>query len=174
MTSTNRLKKSRQMLRLVRPFELSTSDLIYPIFIREDGRRFEISSMKGQEYLSLEDAVNTCRKAIDFGIPAVMIFGVVKEKDVDASIALGKDAFHTRIFEKLKTEFGNELVLISNVCLCDFTKDEFCVFSEKGKVLNEKTAEMLGKIAAVHAEAGADIIAPAAMADGQVRRIREA
>jgi porphobilinogen synthase len=162
------------MLRLVRPFELSTSDLIYPIFIREDGRRFEISSMKGQEYLSLNDAVSTCRKAIDFGIPAVMIFGVIKEKDADASVALGKDAFHTKIFKKLKTEFGDDLVLISNVCLCDYTKDEFCVYIKNGKVLNEKTAEMLGKIAAVHAEAGADVIAPAAMTDGQVSHIRAA
>lgn len=172
MGLTTRLKKSKQMIRLVRPFELSASDLIYPMFVREDGRRFEISSMKGQEYLSLNDAVSTCRKVIENGIPAVMVFGVVKTKDADASVALKDDAFHTKVFEKLKTEFGEELVLISNVCLCDYTQDEFCVYTENGKVLNEKTAKMLGKIAAVHAEAGADIIAPAAMADGQVRCIR--
>ena len=174
MNLTTRLKKSKQMLRLVRPFELSESDLIYPIFVREDGKKFEISSMKGQEYLSLNDAVNTCRKAVDLGIPAVMIFGVIKAKDADASVALEKNAFHRKIFKKLKTEFGEDLVLISNICLCDYTKDEFCVYTKNGKVLNEKTAEMLGKIAAVHAEAGADVIAPAAMADGQVRHIRAA
>jgi porphobilinogen synthase len=103
-----------------------------------------------------------------------MVFGVIKAKDADASVALRNDAFHTKIFEKLKTEFGEELVLISNVCLCDYTKDEFCVYTENGRVLNEKTSEMLGNIAAAHAEAGADIIAPAAMADGQVRCIRAA
>jgi porphobilinogen synthase len=162
------------MIRLVRPFEVSASDLIYPIFVREDGRRFEIPSMKGQEYLSLNDAVDTCRKAINLGIPAVMIFGVIKAKDADASVALRKDAFHPEIFKRLKAEFGEELVVISNVCLCDYTKDEFCVYTEKGKVLNEKTAEMLGKISVVHAEAGADVVAPAAMCDGQVRHIREA
>jgi porphobilinogen synthase len=162
------------MIRLVRPFELSASDLIYPIFIREDGRRFEIPSMKGQEYLSLNDAVSACRKAIDFHIPAVMIFGVVKAKDADASMALRKDSFHTEIFKKLKTEFGEELVLISNICLCDYTKDEFCVYTENGKVLNERTAEMLGRISVVHAEAGADVVAPAAMCDGQVRHMRHA
>jgi porphobilinogen synthase len=74
----------------------------------------------------------------------------------------------------LKAEFGEELVVISNVCLCDYTKGEFCVYTENGKVLNEKTAEMLGKISVVHAEAGADVVAPAAMCDGQVRHIREA
>jgi porphobilinogen synthase len=174
MQSTSRIKKSKSMIRLVRPFELSTSDLIYPIFVREDGKKFEISSMKGQEYLSLDDAVKTCEKTIDLGIPGVMIFGVVKTKDADASVALQKDSFHSQIFKRLKNEFGDNLVLISNICLCDFTKNEFCVYTEKGKVLNEKTAEMLGKIAAVHADAGADVIAPAAMADGQVRHIRAA
>lgn len=174
MNLTTRLKKSKQMIRLVRPIELSTSDLIYPIFVREDGRKFEISSMKGQEYLSLEDAVSKCGKALDLGVPAVMIFGVIKGKDSDASIALQKNGFHSQIFGKLKREFGDRLVLISNICLCDFTKDEYCTYTEKGKIQNEKTAAMLGKIALVHAEAGADVVAPAAMADGQVRHIRAA
>jgi porphobilinogen synthase len=172
MYLTSRIKKSQSMLRLVRPFELSTNDLIYPIFIREDGKKFEIASMKGQEYLSLDDAVKTCEKAMDLGIPGVMVFGLLKVKDVDASVALQKDGFHSKIFKRLKAEFGDNLVLISNVCLCDFTKEEFCVYTENGKVLNEKTAAMLGKIARVHAQAGADVIAPAAMADGQVRHIR--
>jgi porphobilinogen synthase len=174
MNFTTRLKKSKKMIRLVRPFELSVSDLIYPLFVREDGKSFEIPSMKGQEYLSLNGAVSVCRKVVDFGIPAVMVFGVVETKDADASVALAKNAFHRRLFKKLKSEFGEELVLISNVCLCDYTKDEFCVYTEKGKVLNEKTAEMLGRISVVHAEAGADVVAPAAMCDGQVRHIRMA
>ena len=175
MRVTTRIKKSRQILRMVRPFDLSTSDLIYPIFIREDGKTFEIPSMNGQRYYSLDDCVEVCGKVVELGIPAVMVFGVLKEKDADGSIALRKDAFHPKIFNKLKKEFGDELVLISNVCLCDYTADEFCVYTDKsGKVLNEKTAEMLSKIAVVHAEAGADVIAPAAMCDGQVRHIRAA
>jgi porphobilinogen synthase len=160
------------MIRLVRPVELTTSDLIYPIFVREDGRKFEISSMEGQRYLSLADATKVCDKARTLGIPAVMIFGVLKRKDADASIALKKNGFHSRIFRELKREFGDDLVLISNVCLCDYTAEEYCVYSEKGRVLNEKTAQMLAKIALVHAEAGADVIAPAAMCDGQVAHIR--
>jgi porphobilinogen synthase len=174
MRLTTRLKRSKQMIRLVRPLELTSSDLIYPIFVREDGKSFEIPSLKGQHYLSLEGAVKTCGKAIDLGIPAVMVFGVLKQKDADASSALKKSNFHAKIFKRLKKEFGNDLVLISNVCLCDYTADEYCVYSEKGKVLNEKTAEMLAKIGVVHAEAGADVIAPAAMCDGQVAHIRSA
>lgn len=171
---TTRIKKTRQMLRLVRPFELTVSDLIYPIFVREDGRKFEIPSMKGQKYVSLDGAVKVCKETVDLNIPAIMIFGVLKRKDADGSIALHKNAFHSKIFRKLRTEIGDDLVLISNLCLCDYTAKEFCVYSEDGRVLNEKTAEMLGKIAVVHASAGADVIAPAAMCDGQVKHIRSA
>jgi len=174
MHLTTRLKKSKQMIRLVRPRELATGDLIYPIFVREDGKRFEIPSMKGQTYLSLADATKVCQQTVRLGVPAVMIFGVLRKKDADGTIALQKNGFHTKIFKRLKKEFGDELVLISNVCLCDYTAEEFCVYAEKGKVLNQKTAEMLGKIGLAHAEAGADIIAPAAMCDGQVKSIRSA
>ncbi|RLI41412.1 porphobilinogen synthase, partial [Candidatus Bathyarchaeota archaeon] len=132
-------------------------------------------SMRGQRYHSLDNCVEVCGEVVELGIPAVMVFGVLKKKDADGSIALKKDAFHPKIFRKLKKEFGDDLVLISNVCLCDYTADEFCVYTdERGKVLNEKTGEMLEKIAVVHAEAGADVVAPAAMCDGQVRHIRAA
>jgi porphobilinogen synthase len=174
MRLTTRIKKSKQMVRLVRPLELTTSDLIYPIFIREDGKKFEIPSIKGQSYVSLADAPKACGQAVDLGIPAVMVYGVLKRKDADASIALRKKGFHAQIFKKLKREFGENLVLISNLCLCDYTAEEYCVYSEKGKVLNEKTAGMLGRIALVHAAAGADVISPAAMCDGQVAHIRSA
>ena len=175
MRVTTRLKRSKATIRMVRPFDLSASDLIYPIFIREDGKTFEIPSMKGQRYYSLESCLEVCGEVVELGIPAVMVFCVLKKKDADGSIALKKDAFHPKIFRKLKKEFGDDLVLISNVCLCDYMANEFCVYTdERGKVLNEKTAEMLGKIAVVHAEAGADVVAPAAMCDGQVRHMRSA
>src|SRR3990172_5841240 len=130
--------------------------------------------MKGQSYLSLDSAVEVCGKAVGAGVLGVMVFGVLKEKDADASIALRKPSFHGRIFETLKKKLGDDIVLISNVCLCDYTKGEYCVYSDNGKVLNEKTAEMLGKIAVVFAEGGADVVAPAAMCDGQVRLMRQA
>ena len=174
MKITTRIKKSKAMIRLVRPIQLCPSNLIYPIFIREDERTFPISSINGQNYHSLDTAVDACHKAVELGIPAVMIFGVLKAKDEDGSIALRKDGFHVKLFRRLKKELGDELVLMSNVCLCEYTTREFCVYSENGKVLNEKTAKMLAKIAVIHAEAGADVVAPSAMADGQVMHIRNA
>jgi len=172
MNLTTRLKKSKAMIQLIRPITLDPSDLIYPIFVREDEKTYEIPSLSGQSYLSIDSAVDTCHKAVDLGVPAVMIFGVLKAKDEDGSIALRKDGFHVKLFKRLKKELGDDLVLISNVCLCEYTKEEFCVYSENGKVLNEKTAKMLAKIAVIHAEAGADVVAPSAMADGQVRHMR--
>jgi porphobilinogen synthase len=162
------------MIRLLRPIELTANNFIYPIFIREDGQNYEIPSMKGQSYLSLDKAVSVCSNAIDSGISAIMVFGVLDRRDTDASIALKKTGFHSKIFKRLKKEFSTDLVLISNVCLCDYTSEEYCLYSEAGKILSKRTAEMLGKISVVHAEAGADIIAPAAMCDGQVSAIRQA
>src|SRR5271157_1796013 len=142
MHLTTRIKKSRQMIRLVRPLELTSSDLIYPIFVRQDGKSFEISSMKGQNYLSLEGSVKVCQETAELGIPAVMVYGVLQSKDSDGSVALEKGNFHAKIFKKLRKEFNDDLVLISNVCLCDYTAEEYCVYtSEKGKVLNERTAD---------------------------------
>jgi porphobilinogen synthase len=174
MHLTTRLKKSKQMIRMVRPNELVSHNLIYPIFVREDGKRFEIPSLRKQRYYSLEDCQGICKETVDLGIPAVMIFGVVKRKDADGSVALQKNSFHPKVFRRLKNELGDDLVLISNVCLCDYTLDGACVYSDRGKVLNEKTAKMLGKISVAHAEAGADVIAPAGMVDGQVGQIRMA
>jgi porphobilinogen synthase len=169
---TTRLKKSLPIIRLVRPNKLSCEDLIYPIFVREDKKNYKIPSIKGERYYSLNDLSDLCSKVIDLRIPALMVFGVVKKKNEDGSVALQKNSFHSKLFQKLKDYAGNDLALISNVCLCDYTTSETCVYTENGKVLNEKSAAMLGKIAVVHAEAGADIVAPAAMVDGQVRHIR--
>jgi len=174
MKYTTRLKKSKQMIRMVRPFDLSASDLIYPIFVREDGKTLAIPSIEGQRYLSLKNCAQACKEVVDLGIPAVMIFSILKKRNADGSVALKKDNFDIKVFKKLKKEFEDELTLISNVCLCTYTSRETCVYSEKGKVLNEKTAEMLGKISVAHANAGADVVAPSAMIDGQVRHIRAA
>jgi len=159
---------------MVRPIELTKDNLIYPIFIREDGMSNEIPSMKGQHYLSLEGSVDICRKTVELGVPAVMIFTILERRNDDGTVALEHDNFNLEVFRRLKKAVSDDLVLISNVCLCTYTTDEACVYSKGGKVLNEETSVMLGKIAVVHAQAGADVIAPAAMVDGQVKHIREA
>jgi porphobilinogen synthase len=174
MKYTTRLKKCKQMIRMARPFDLSPSDLIYPIFVREDGKTSGIPSIEGERYFSLKDCTKAGKEAIKLGIPALMVFSILKRRNPDGSVALRKDNFDIKVFKRLKNEFKDDLVIISNVCLCTYTSSETCVYSEQGKVLNEKTAEMLGKISVAHAKAGADVVAPSAMVDGQVRHIRKA
>jgi len=159
---------------MVRPFDLSPSDFIYPIFVREDGKTTSIPSVEGERYYSLKDCIEAGKKAIELGIPSVMVFSILKKRNVNGSVALRKDNFDIKVFKRLDDEFGDKLVVISNICLCTYTTNEICVYSKDGKVLNEETAEMLGKISVAHAEAGADVVAPSAMIDGQVRHIREA
>lgn len=174
MNIRTRINRSKQMIRMVRPLSLTPSELIYPIFVREDGKNFEIPSLKGQRYVSLKDTVKVCEQCIELGIPAVMIFAILGKKDREGSCAIEKGNFNLEIFRTLKKELRDEIVLISNVCLCTYTNDEYCVYTDqKGKVLHEKSAAMLGKISKAHAEAGADVIAPAGMVDGQVKHIRE-
>lgn len=174
MRLTTRTKRSRQTIRLVRPMELAPNDFVYPIFLREDGKRHEIPSMKGQKYLSLKDAAEVCHRTAELGIPAVMIFAVLNKRNKDGTVGLREGNFNSEIFRHLKKELDDQLVLISNVCMCTYTTEEYCVYSERGKVLHDKTAKMLAKISVAHAEAGADMIAPSAMADGQVKEIRNA
>jgi porphobilinogen synthase len=174
MNTRTRINRSKQMIRMVRPLGLTPSELIYPIFVREDGKNLEIPSLKGQHYLSIKDTVKVCEHCIELGIPAVMIFAILERKDKDGLCALEKNNFNLKVFRTLKKELKDDIVLISNVCLCTYTNDEYCVYTDrKGKVLHEKSAIMLGKISRTHAEAGADVIAPAAMVDGQVKHIRE-
>ena len=108
MHITTRLKNSRQIIGMIRPNELVTHNLIYPIFIREDGKVQEIPSLTGQRYYSLNDCNKPCEDALNLGIPAVMIFGILDKKDVEGSVALKKNSFHSQIFKKLKKEFSDE------------------------------------------------------------------
>ena len=171
--NSNKIRKSSSLIKLARDTNLSVDDLILPIFIREDNQTIEIPAMHGQHYLSLDSAIDKCKEAYQLGIPGIMVFNVLKDRDDDASIALKKSNFEEKVFKRLKDEVGDKLTVISNVCLCTYTKDEYCFYSSDGKILNQKTAEMLGKISVLHANAGADVIAPAAMVDGQVKSIRE-
>lgn len=174
MQSTHRLKRTKQLIRITRFSELVPGDFVYPLFITERKQKSAIPALPGQYYHTVESAISACNEIHDLGIPAIMIFGLMEKRNKDGSVALEKSNFGLEIFERLKREFGDDLVLISNVCLCMYTEDESCAYHDGNKILCEETGEMLGKISVAHAEVGADMIAPAAMVDGQVRHIRRA
>jgi porphobilinogen synthase len=151
------------------------SDLVYPIFVDENAKKpVPINSMPGCFRLPLQEVVNEARKTLDNGIKAVLLFGVPSKKDDVGSAAFAEDGVIQKTVKLLKEEFGDDIVVITDVCLCEYTNHGHCGIVKDGKVDNDSTLEVLGKVAVSHAQAGADIVAPSSMMDGQVKHIRSA
>jgi len=162
----------REILREVR---LEVQDLVYPIFVDESALTpVPIRSMAGQNRLSLSGVAMEVKRAVQLGIKAMLVFGIPTKKDEEGSSALAEDGVAQRTVRSIKDEAGDRVVAITDVCLCEYTTHGHCGILEEGRVLNDQTLNVLGKIAVSHAEAGADMVAPSAMMDGQVKAIREA
>ncbi|MBI3459640.1 porphobilinogen synthase [Candidatus Acetothermia bacterium] len=169
-----RLRTGESVRRLVRETELSLDHLIYPLFVRYGrGVREPILSMPGQFRLSLDELPRELEEVAELEIPAVLLFGLPEHKD-----ELGHGAYddHGIVQEAVRTAKRNvpELVVITDVCLCAYTSHGHCGLMRDGYVQNDETLELLAQTAVSQAAAGADIVAPSAMMDGQVRAIREA
>jgi porphobilinogen synthase len=169
-----RLRRSQQMRKLMKETRLSPEDFVYPIFVEEGIRSPKpINAMPNQFQIPLNNVVAEANLVVSLGIPAVLLFGIPRSKDEEGSSAFQSNGIVQQAVKELKKEFGNELVVITDVCLCEYTSHGHCgIVGEKGEVLNDQTLEVLGKIAVSHAEAGADIVAPSSMMDGQVQVIR--
>ena len=162
------------MRRLVRETRLSVDGLVYPLFVAPgEGVREEISSMPGVFNLSVDELVKECKEVHGLGIPAVILFGIPEAKDEIASGAYAEDGIVQRGVRAVKKEIP-ELLVITDVCLCEYTDHGHCGKIEDGDVANDPSLEMLAKTALSHARAGADIVAPSDMMDGRVGAIREA
>ncbi|AEF97167.1 porphobilinogen synthase [Methanotorris igneus] len=171
-----RLRKNQKIRDLVRETTLTKNDLIMPIFVDENlksNERKEIQSMPNQYRFSIEGAVEEAKEIADLGIPAVILFGIPKHKDEVASSAYDKNGVIQKTIKGIKDELGDELLVIADVCLCEYTSHGHCGIVKDGKILNDETLEILSKIALSYAESGADIVAPSDMMDGRVKAIRE-
>ncbi len=169
-----RLRRTENIRSLVRETHLHVEDLIYPLFICEGKNiKEEIKSMPDTYRFSIDKAIEDIKEAVDLGIKAVLLFGIPDEKDEVGTSAYAKDGIIQRAVKKIKDEFP-ELVVITDVCLCEYTSHGHCGIIKKGEVDNDLTLEQLAKVAVSHAKAGADIVAPSDMMDGRVGRIREA
>jgi porphobilinogen synthase len=171
-----RLRNHPQLRRMVREHVLTTSDLIYPLFaVPGDAIAKEVRSMPGVFQLSIDKIVEEAKEVYDLGIPAIILFGIPADKDVDAT-----DAWHEcGIVQKATTavkEAVPDLIVINDTCLCEYTPHGHCGYLQvgdlTGRVLNDPTLELLKKTAVAQAKAGADIIAPSGMMDGFVSAIR--
>lgn len=169
-----RLRKNENFRRLIRETSLSVDDLVYPLFA-VPGKNFKkpISSMPGQFQLSVDNIAKEAQKAHELGIPAVLLFGIPAKKDEMATGAFAKDGIVQQAVKRIKNE-APDILVITDVCLCEYTSHGHCGMLEKDCVQNDATLEVLAETAVSQARAGADMVAPSAMMDGQVAAIREA
>ena len=173
-TRLRRLRKTATLRDMFRETTLSKSDFIYPLFIVEgENVKNEISSMPGQYQLSIDNILRECDELLSFGIRSVLLFGIPKAKDEVGTGAYAGDGIIQKALRAIKASFPDILV-ITDVCLCEYTSHGHCGVVEDGYVNNDKTLELLVKEAVSHAENGADIIAPSDMMDGRIGAIRTA
>jgi porphobilinogen synthase len=169
-----RLRKNENFRRLIRETNLSTDDLVYPLFaVPGKSVKKPINSMPGQFQLSVDYIAKEAQKAHELGIPAVLLFGIPAKKDEMATGAFAKDGIVQQAVKRIKNEVPDILV-ITDVCLCEYTIHGHCGLLEKDCVQNDTTLEVLAETAVSQVRAGADMVAPSAMMDGQVAAIREA
>jgi len=157
----------------VRETQLSTDDVIYPMFvIFGEQIKQPIPSMWGIYQLSIDNLIAEAKEVVDLGIPAVLLFGIPETKDEIGTSAFVEDGIIQKAISALKSKYPF-LLIITDVCLCEYTSHGHCGPVEGGKVSNDRTLELIAKTALSHARAGADMVAPSGMMDGQVKGIRE-
>jgi porphobilinogen synthase len=167
-----RLRRSEALRGFVRETHLSTSGLVYPMFACPGkGVRIEVSSMPGVYQQSPDQIVEECREVADLGIPAVILFGLPERKDETGSEAADPNAAVQRSIDAIRKAKLN-LLVITDVCLCEYTSHGHCGVVKDGEVLNDPSIELLADAALSHARAGADMVAPSDMMDGRVAAIR--
>jgi porphobilinogen synthase len=169
-----RLRRNEHLRRLVRETRLSVDDLIMPLFIVPGSRVVNpVASMPGIAQLSIDQAVEECKELRDLGIPGVILFGIPEHKDAVGSDAYSDDGIIQRALRTLKEQVPG-LLLITDVCFCEYTDHGHCGMVKGQDVDNDATLELLAKEALSHARAGADMVAPSDMMDGRVGAIRQA
>ena len=169
-----RLRRNETFRRMIRETSLSTDDLILPLFaIGGKNVKNAIEAMPGHYQLSVDNLINEAKTAVALGIPAIMVFGVPDKKDPLGTGAYAKDGIVQKAVRELKNKLP-ELVVITDVCLCQYTDHGHCGIVEKGVIDNDASLELIAKTALSHAKAGADMVAPSDMMDGRVAEIRGA
>jgi len=169
-----RLRRSEALRALIRETKVDVGDLIYPLFVVEGNKiKQEISSMPGQYRLSSDLLPKEAEDIARLGIPAIILFGIPQKKD-----EVGSSAYHPKgvIQQAIRAikKATPDLLVVTDVCLCEYTSHGHCGVVVDGYVDNDKTLELLAKTALSHAQAGADMIAPSDMMDGRVKAIRQA
>jgi porphobilinogen synthase len=173
-TRLRRLRVSPALRSMVRETKLTPADFIYPLFVVH-GRdvREEIPSMPGVYHLSIDHLAAEAKSITSLNIPAVILFGLPAHKDPVGSENYARDGIVQQAIQELKTTHP-DLIVMTDVCMCEYTDHGHCGIVRDGQVINDETLEILQKVVISHAEVGADVVAPSGMMDGMVRAIRQA
>lgn len=173
MQRMRRTRETEPLRRLVRETNLTPNDLIYPVFVTEgQGRREPIASMPGQSRLSIDLLIKEAHEVKALGIPAMILFGIPDRKDERGSSGFDPDGIVQRAIRALKDQVP-DLVVITDVCIDEYTSHGHCGIVKEGRILNDETLDCLRAMAKTHAQAGADMVAPSDMMDGRVAAIRD-
>ncbi|MBI5808596.1 MAG: porphobilinogen synthase [Ignavibacteriales bacterium] len=174
---TKRLRRLRYnpiVRDMVRETVLTKNDLIYPLFVVPGTKvKNEVRSMPGVFQMSIDVVVEECKELVQLGIPAIILFGIPEHKDEVGSGAYDPNGIIQQAVRAIKKEVKN-LLVITDVCMCEYTSHGHCGILDGERILNDATVELLAKEAVTHAQAGADVIAPSDMMDGRVAAIRKA
>src|ERR687891_1125012 len=171
VTRLRRLRRTEGIRSLVRETRLSLDEFVYPLFVAPQTERNE--DLPGMSRLSLDDLAAEADELAALGVPAVILFGIPEEKDDEGSGAYDEDGIVQRALRVLR-ERAPGLVLLTDVCLCEYTSHGHCGLIRDGEVDNDETLELLARTAVSHVDAGADAVCPSDMMDGRVAAIREA
>jgi porphobilinogen synthase len=171
-----RLRRTPALRRLVAETRLTVDDLVAPLFVREGiGEPQEIASLPGVVQHTRESLRKEVRELAALGIPGVILFGIPEVKDPDGTEAWNPDGIVQVALRDLRDEVGDDVVLMADLCLDEYTDHGHCgVVTEQGEVDNDATLDLYARVARAQAEAGADVVAPSGMMDGQVMAIRDA
>ena len=170
-----RLRRTAALRAFARETDVLPRHLIAPLFVKDGITQAEpISSMPGHAQHTLESLVKEAREIAARGVSAFLLFGIPSSKDPIGSDAYAADGISQRALRALRDEFGGDAVLIGDLCLCEYTSHGHCGVLDEGSVVNDETLELYAQTAVAQAEAGADLVAPSGMMDGQVAAIRAA
>jgi len=169
------LRKSELLRSFVQETRLSPRNFIYPLFVCPgSGVKREIASMPGNYHFSVDKVGEECRDVAAHGIPAVLLFGIPESKDEKGTGAYGESAIVAQAVRAIREAVGEKLLILCDVCLCEYTSHGHCGVVRNGDVDNDATLALLAEASLSYARAGADIVAPSDMMDGRVRAIRRA
>ena len=169
-TRLRRLRRTSPLRSLVRETRLSLDEFVYPLFVGPDSRANEALPPMGR--FSVDDLVREVDTLAELGVSAVLLFGIPEEKDDEGSGAWDEDGIVQRALRQLRPRFP-ELLLLTDVCLCEYTSHGHCGVVRDGEIANDESLELIARAAVSHVEAGADAVCPSDMMDGRVAAIRE-